>query len=688
MIADMPKMRRSAAPKGHRTKAPAQRLPPASPASPPRGLMLWKKVAFAGLTIVAILMALELALWLCGVAPRYRRHDVYAGFTPQVPHFQVEADPGGRELVRVLPSKRETLNDQTFPRFKQPGTYRIVCLGGSATYGRPFFDHTSFAGWLRAFLPKADPSRKWEVINAGAISYASYRVKGLMAELAQYEPDLFIAYMGHNEFLERRTYAGVLETPGLIRDAAGLTSRTRLASVVQGGLELVGLLKPMAATKATGIGEEVTRIPLLSVGPEAYRRDETFKRQVLAHYAASLNSMVDIAAGAKARLLFVTPLSNLRDFAPIKSEHREDLTPEQHKAWQAAYEQGLSLAKRGQNAQAVDAFDTAAAIDDRHADLLFRKGRALLELGRDDDAESSFLKACEEDICPLRAISATLDTMRKVARARGVPLLDFEPLARARAQHKIPGDEFLADHVHLQIRASRMLALDIFDWLTSEKIVRPTADWGPAAVEAVTAQVEAGIDGRRYAHELYTLSQLLDSLSQPEQALKRVEEGLKMSGSDLEGLCLSGRYHGKLGRIQSANEFYHRALALHPGAPCAEEGLGVLLIEQGNPRAALDHLAAAARAAPDSASVFNRLGVACALVGRFDEAIAHLGRAAQLSPNDAPIRTNLGLAEERRGNRSAAIVHYRDALRLNPEYAEARSGLNRLSTVIDRTRGR
>ena len=93
-------------------------------------------------------------------------------------------------------------------------------------------------------LPKADPSRKWEVINAGAISYASYRIKGLMAELARYEPDLFIVYTGENEFLERRTYASVFETPGLLRNAAGLASRLRIATVTQRGLELAGLLQP------------------------------------------------------------------------------------------------------------------------------------------------------------------------------------------------------------------------------------------------------------------------------------------------------------------------------------------------------------------------------------------------------------------------------------------------------------
>ena len=162
---------------------------------------------------MGLLVLAELVLWAGGVRPAYFRRDPYAGFTPNVRHFQEEAEPGGNSMVTIVPSKRETLNPIRFPARKPPGTFRIVCLGGSATYGRPFFDHTSFAGWLRALLPRADSSRKWEVINAGAISYASYRVKGIMAELAEYQPDLFIAYMGHNEFLERRTYAGVLQAP-------------------------------------------------------------------------------------------------------------------------------------------------------------------------------------------------------------------------------------------------------------------------------------------------------------------------------------------------------------------------------------------------------------------------------------------------------------------------------------------
>ena len=111
-------------------------------------------------------------------------------------------------------------------------------MGGSTTYGRPYFDNVSFCGWLRAYLQAADPTRNWEVINAGGVSYASYRVAILMEELVEYDPDLFIVYSGHNEFLERRTYPQIIAR----KMAEGLIASSR------GGEDKVGDVLKRAAT--------------------------------------------------------------------------------------------------------------------------------------------------------------------------------------------------------------------------------------------------------------------------------------------------------------------------------------------------------------------------------------------------------------------------------------------------------
>ncbi len=58
-----------------------------------------------------------------------------------------------------------------------------------------------------------------EVINVGGISYASYRIAAILDEVLQHEPDLVVIYMGHNEFLEARTYDKQMLVPSTVAPA-------------------------------------------------------------------------------------------------------------------------------------------------------------------------------------------------------------------------------------------------------------------------------------------------------------------------------------------------------------------------------------------------------------------------------------------------------------------------------------
>lgn len=642
-------------------------------------LSLRKKIVFAALPLLVLIGLLELTLSLGGVETAARRRDAYAGFTPQSRHFVRTHQADGTTMVTVSETKTEVLNPLQFPASKPEGTYRIACLGGSSTYGRPFYDDTSYPGHLRALLPVADPSRSWEVINGGAISYASYRVRGLLEELTRYEVDLFVIDVGHNEFLERRTYDAVLKTPGLLRRAAGVVSQTRTATLLARGLETVGLLPATPSSKATGIGDEVVRIPLNAVGPEAYHRDDAFAREVLRHLEASLNAMIDTAESAGARVVLIAPASNLRDFAPIKSEHGVGLSPDRLAAWQAAYDQGREMARQGKWAEALTSYEAALAIDSRFADLHFRHGQALWALERQDEARKAFLHAKEEDICPLRSLQATTDVIRKVARERQVPLLDFEATLAARSPHGVPGEEAFADHVHMQITANEQLALDLIETLTSAGIVQPSADWSPEAIAQVREQLLASIDRPKLAGELCTLSKLLDYLGQPEQALHRVQEAQALLGrDDAQALTLASQYLEKLGQPKAAEESLRKAVATDPEYLPAREALGGLVLDQGQPARALELLEPVLKAMPHSVSALNRVGVAQAQLGRHREAIATFQRAIELAPSDPVVHANLGLAHERSGSPREALQQYRESLRLDPSFGPAREGLARL----------
>ncbi|PWB67376.1 MAG: O-GlcNAc transferase, partial [Holophagae bacterium] len=173
---------------------------PAPPATPSqnrrqpggRRLPLVKKLLFAAAATVIFFAVLEAVLAVVGVKPRAYEEDPYVGFSGRAPLFVEVRDSDGTVVMERSPAKATLFNMQRFPKVKAAGTTRIFCMGGSTTYGHPYEDPTSFCGWLRELLNAAQPDHRWEVINAGGISYASYRVALLMEELVGYDPDLFI----------------------------------------------------------------------------------------------------------------------------------------------------------------------------------------------------------------------------------------------------------------------------------------------------------------------------------------------------------------------------------------------------------------------------------------------------------------------------------------------------------------
>jgi tetratricopeptide (TPR) repeat protein len=152
-----------------------------------------------------------------------------------------------------------------------------------------------------------------------------------------------------------------------------------------------------------------------------------------------------------------------------------------------------------------------------------------------------------------------------------------------------------------------------------------------------------------------------------------------MSHGDVDGLCLAGRYHRKLGHLRTATEIFQNVLAQQPGTVNAEEGLGGVFLDQGQTQPALIHLEAASRLAPESPSVQNLMGVAHGRLGHFDRAVLWFRRASDRLPNDSAIHRNLALAEEQLDHPREAIAQFREVLRLNPDDAQARSAINRLA---------
>ena len=596
-------------------------------------LPLWKKALFSLVATIAFLFLLELALAVVGVRPIRYDQDPFVGFTSRVPLFvECGGSGGGTEMV-TADNKLTLFNPQRFPKEKPRGAYRIFCLGGSTTYGRPYDDTTSFCGWLREFLPEADPSRQWEVINAGGISYASYRVAILAEELLRYEPDLMIIYSGQNEFLERRTYDRLIRMPRAVRGLGAIASRTRTSAVVRRTIDACSHRDSPTEGKSSTLEAEVTTLLDDSVGPDAYHRDDQLQQQVLDHYRFNLARMVDIARSVGAEVVLVTPASNLRDCAPFKSEHRQGLSDTELRGWQAYFERASQALATGRARDALADIEAAVAIDGRYAKLHYQHGRALCELGRHEEAKVAFEHARDEDVCPLRALGPMRTIVGEVAADRGVPLVDFPTIVENQSDHGIPGEDLFLDHVHPTIDGNQLLARAILDAMVRQRIVEPAPGWGDATAERVAKRLKGSLDHHAHGVALRNLSKVLAWAGKYEEAGKLAEQATELAPNDAEAYFQLGFCLEQTGQTYGAKAAYRRALELRRAQP-------------------------ATGSVPVDAKACFQAGLYAAKAGDVATAVAAYRRALELKPDFEKARNNLGLLMQRTGNVGLAIDNY------------------------------
>jgi len=629
-------------------------------ARPKVELPLWKKLLFGLIAAVAFLLIAEGLLALAGFKPFRFEKDPYVGFSSRIPLFVEDPDAPG--MLVTAKNKRLIFNVQRFPAHKPKNTYRIFCMGGSTTYGHPYADPTSFAGWLRTMLPKADPQRNWEVINCGGISYASYREALLMEELVQYEPDLFIILTGHNEFLEQRTYGGIIRMPAVLRGAGAVLGKTRLYAAMKAGIDSLNSTKS-ASAKTNVLAAEVDPILDRTIGPQAYQRDDAWQNQIKAHFRYNLARMADIARSAGAGTVFVTPASNLRSCSPFKSEHRPGMAPNEIEQWEQRARNIMGFQANGQWADALGEIEAAAKLDDRHAELHYAKAQALWNLGRFDESKSAFLRAMDEDICPLRALTSMVEAVRGVAMQRHAPMVDFVKLMQEKAEHGIPGEDWFLDHVHPTIEGNRVLALAVLDSLSQQRIVQPASTWNEAAKLEVERSVESQITAKEHTTALCNLAKVLAWAGKAQEAYRLALRAKDLAPDDPVPLFEAGKNAFHLGRNAEAAQHLRAVLALTPNFVEAKSLLGQALAGTDKAQAIQESREAVALR-PDDPQLHLNLAALLEKDGKLEQAAESLRTALKLSPNYAEAHNNLGWVLKSMGQFTEALDHFREAVRL------------------------
>jgi tetratricopeptide (TPR) repeat protein len=553
---------------------------------------------------------------------------------------------------------------------KPAGTYRIFVFGESAAEGDPA-PPFGFARILQVLLRERYPGTRFEVINTAFTAISSHVIVPMARECAGLEGDLWVVYMGNNEVIGPSGIATVfglrsLPLPAVRASLALKRTRTgQLLAVLAGAIH-----SSEEAAKGWGgmsmfLGQQVPA-------------DDPRLASVYANFQRNLADLLRLGRGSGAPVILSTVASNLRDSAPFGSLHRGDLTPPQLAAWDEHYQAGIAAEAGGDWTRALRAYEEAAGLDDRFADLAFRRGRGCLALGQTNEARPHFLRARDLDTLRFRTDTRLNEIIRETAAAgaaQGVRLVDAERLFAAATKDGVPGDEWFYEHVHFRFAGNYRLARAVADeivrvlpatvtqgvfperpWLGEDECVRRLG-FSPAQEHDVLKRVSA-----RFEEAIYR-RQVNDAARRA-----RVDQRLE----ELRG-------ETKPTARRRAVQFAREAVASAPEDWVLHGLLARALGAADQPDAAMTEWREVANRVPHDATAYYETAQILAGQDKVADAITQFQRAIAVNPDFAKAHEGLGMLYDRQSRPADAVRHLRAAVRLDPTRGQAAQALARLT---------
>jgi tetratricopeptide (TPR) repeat protein len=454
---------------------------------------------------ISLLLLIEVGCLLLGFGKKDPGNDPFIGFSGLEPLFGLNPVTNRFE---IRGERGSFFCDTSFPRVKKPDTFRIFVFGGSTVQGRPYSIETAFPEWLRINLQLAIPGKNFEVVNCGGISYASYRLAPIVEECLSYDPDLYILCTGQNEFLEARTYGSLKK---LSKPMGGVVKVVRNLATYQAlNTAYIKWINPDAAhsiEKKPIMKGEVDAFLDYRRGLEAYHRDESWKEGVIAHFQENIRRIDGISRKADIPLVVLNPPVNLKDTPPFKSEHSSTLNKEQIEAYSGLLTQASGYFQTDLR-KALQCLEQAVALDPEYAMTHYSMGHCYLGLLDFRKAEHSFIRALEEDVCPLRLLPSMRSFVNDYCQENHIAHIDLQPLLKEYSEEPVIGNGILIDHVHPTIRGNQVIAQTTTDLLLEKFLGKPkTNEWLSQREPAYKAHLEA-LPPLYYVHGNYRLESL------------------------------------------------------------------------------------------------------------------------------------------------------------------------------------
>jgi len=338
------------------------------------------------------------------------------------------------------------LAPETFAVQKKPRTFRVFCLGESTMASFPFEHQASVHCLLRDRLAALFPNHQIEVINVAMSAVNSYTILDFARELVQYEPDLFLIYMGHNEFYGAMG-VGSAQTLGKNRwliNAYLQLQHLKLTQLMRVGID--GLRNSLQPSYPS-LHPDQTLMEMIARERYIPYESEDF-RIATQSFEANLFEVIRLAQKHQAKVMVSTVVGNLNGLAPFHSTFSPTLSDNERATWDAEFALGKQAAQQQEYDSALGHFDKAAGIDDEPAALHFEIARVYEALERYEEARRCYERARDLDALRFRAPGIFNTIIRQAAADLSIPVVDMEAIFSQHSANVIIGNQLLFEHVH------------------------------------------------------------------------------------------------------------------------------------------------------------------------------------------------------------------------------------------------
>jgi tetratricopeptide (TPR) repeat protein len=349
---------------------------------------------------------------------------------------------------------------------KSPQTIRVFCLGASTMAGFPYEYNAIPSEFLRDRLAAAFPDKNIEVINTAIAATNSFTVDEFADELVEYKPDLFIIYMGQNEFYG---VYGVGSTISLGKSRSLIKTYLWLEH-----FKTFLLLKSMINSISSLFGTEDTlgnKVLMEEMAKTSIKYGSDDFKTAVNTFRENYIEVIKTAQKNNIPIIISNLVRNEDGMHPFVSFHSDSLSDSMESRSKELFRLGQERMDSTDYPAAAEFFNKSLSLDSVPADVHYSLGKCYQFMGKYEQAEEQYSLAADLDGLRFRAPSVFNNIIHQLGKKFGIPVSDVIGQFRENSENGIIGSKLLVDHVHPNIHGYFLLAKAWFHTISQNKML-------------------------------------------------------------------------------------------------------------------------------------------------------------------------------------------------------------------------